>query len=227
MPSDKPSIVFAHGLWADGSCFNKVSAPLIAEGYEVLSSQHSLDTLAGDVGMVTQVIEKASGPVILVGHSYGGTLITAAGVHDKVAGLVYIAALAPDEEETSQSQQEKFPTTEIFQHIDLSEGRLWIADGGISFFCGDLPDEEQTLVQATQLSAAAGLFTEKVDGTAWRTKPSHYIVAGGDQTVHPELERAAAERMGGTVTELDSSHVPMVSQPDAVLEVVKQAIAAA
>jgi pimeloyl-ACP methyl ester carboxylesterase len=227
MSSDKPSIVFVHGLWADGSCFNKVAAPLIAESYEVLSSQHSLDTLDGDVGMVTQTLEKASGPVILVGHSYGGTLITAAGIHDKVVGLVYIAALAPDEEETSQSQQEKFPTTEIFQHIDLSEGRLWIADGGIGNFCGDLPEEEQALVQATQLSAAAGLFTEKVDGTAWRTKPSHYILAKNDQTVHPELERAAAERMGATVTELESSHVPMVSQPDAVLAVVKQAAAAA
>jgi pimeloyl-ACP methyl ester carboxylesterase len=226
MSSEKPSIVFVHGLWADGSCFNKVAAPLIAEGYEVLSSQHSLDTLEGDVSMVTQTLEKASGPVLLVGHSYGGTLITAAGIHEKVAGLVYIAALAPDEEETSQSQQEKFPTTEIFQHIDLVAGRFWIADGGISCFCGDLPEDEQKLVQATQLSAAAPLFTEKIDGTAWRTKPSHYILAKNDQTVHPDLERTAAERMGATVTELESSHVPMVSQPDAVLEVVKAAAAA-
>jgi pimeloyl-ACP methyl ester carboxylesterase len=226
MSSDKPSIVFVHGLWADGSCFNKVAAPLIAEGYEVLSSQHSLDTLTADVSMVTQTLEKASGPVILVGHSYGGTLITAAGVHDKVVGLVYVAALAPDEEETSQSQQEKFPTTNIFQHIDLSEGRLWIADGGIGCFCGDLPEDEQTLVQATQLSAAAGLFTEKIDGTAWRTKPSHYILAERDETVNPQLERAAAERMGATIHTVDSSHVPMVSQPDFVLDVVKQAASA-
>src|ERR1700744_1721134 len=211
MSSAKPSIVFVHGLWADGSCFNKVAAPLIAEGYEVLSSQHSLDTLEGDVAMVTQTLEKASGPVLLVGHSYGGTLITASRIPDKVAGRVYLSALAPDEEETSQSQQEKFPTTEIFQHIELSEGRLWIADGGISYFCGDLPDEEQTGGAGPQPSAAAGLFTEKIDGTAWRTKPSHYILAKGDQTVHPELEGAAAERMGATVTELDSSHVPMVS----------------
>ena len=164
--------------------------------------------------------------MILVGHSYGGTLITAAGIHDKVAGLVYIAALAPDEEETSQSQQEKFPTTEIFPHIELSEGRLWIADGGIGFFCGDLPESEQKLVAATQLSAAAALFTEKIDGTAWRTKPSHYILAKDDQTVHPELEGAAAERMGATVHELESSHVPMVSQPAAVLEVIKEAASA-
>lgn len=116
--------------------------------------------------------------------------------------------------------------TEIFQHIDLAAGRFWIADGGISCFCGDLPEDEQKLVQATQLSAAATLFTEKIDGTAWRTKPSHYILAKNDQTVHPDLERTAAERMGGTVTELESSHVPMVSQPDAVLEVVKTAAAA-
>src|ERR1700760_65821 len=98
MSSEKPSIVFAHGLWADGSCFNKVAAPLLAEGYEVFSSQHSLDTLEGDLAMVTPTREKAPGAVTLAGHSYAGTLIAAAGIHDKVVGLVYIAALAPDEE---------------------------------------------------------------------------------------------------------------------------------
>ncbi len=226
MSSDKPSIVFVHGLWADGSCFNKVAAPLIAEGYEVLSSQHALDTVAGDAATVTQTLEKAGGPVLLVGHSYGGTLITATGIHDKVVGLVYIAALAPDEEETSQSQQEKFPTTNIFQHIDLADGRLWVGDGGIGCFCGDLPEEEQALVQATQLSAAASLFTEKIDGTAWRTKPSHYILAESDETVSPQLERAAAERMGATIHTIDSSHVPMISRPDFVLDVVRQAASA-
>ncbi len=226
MSSDKPTIVFVHGLWADGSCFNKVAAPLLAEGYEVLSSQHGLNTLESDVAMVTQTLERASGPVILVGHSYGGTLITAAGIHDKVVGLVYVAALAPDEEETSQSQQEKFPQTEIFEHIALDNGRLWIGDGGIGYFAGDLPEDEQKLVWATQLSAAAPLFTEKIDGTAWRTKPSSYVLAESDQTVHPQLQRAAAERMGATIREVDSSHVAMLSHPDLVLQVIKDAAAA-
>src|SRR6266853_3465565 len=93
----KPSIVFAHGIWADGSCFNKLIPTLQAEGYEVVSSQHSLDTLKGDVATVTRTLGRVSSPAILVGHSYGGTVITAAGTDDRVAGLVYIAALAPDE----------------------------------------------------------------------------------------------------------------------------------
>ena len=98
----KPSIVFVHGIWADGSCFSKVIPTLRAEGYEVMASQHSLDTLEGDVATVTRTLGRVSAPAILVGHSYGGTLITAAGTDDRVAGLVYIAALAPDEGETSR-----------------------------------------------------------------------------------------------------------------------------
>src|SRR5436190_17132729 len=99
----KPSIVFAHGIWADGSCFSKVIATLQAEGHEVLSTQNSLDTLKGDVAAVTRALGRVSSPAILVGHSYGGTVITAAGADNRVAGLVYIAALAPDEDETSQT----------------------------------------------------------------------------------------------------------------------------
>jgi pimeloyl-ACP methyl ester carboxylesterase len=109
MPA-KPSIVFVHGLWADGSCFSKVMAPLQAEGYQVIASQHSLDSLEGDVATVTRTMGRVTGPVLLVGHSYGGTVITAAGTDDRVAGLVYISALAPDETETSQSQQDVIRT---------------------------------------------------------------------------------------------------------------------
>src|SRR5580700_5423917 len=106
----KPGIVFVHGLWADGSCFSKVIAPLQAEGYQVIASQHSLDSLEGDVATVTRTLGRVTGPVLLVGHSYGGTVITAAGTDDRVAGLVYISALAPDETETSQSQQDVIRT---------------------------------------------------------------------------------------------------------------------
>src|SRR5579862_7937340 len=105
----KPSIVFAHGIWADGSCFAKVIGPLQAEGYQVVAAQYPLDTLAGDVATVIATMGRVSGPVLLVGHSYGGSVITAAGTDDRVAGLVYISALAPDETETSQSQQNPYP----------------------------------------------------------------------------------------------------------------------
>src|ERR1700686_3639042 len=110
----KPGIVFAHGLWADGSCYSKVIPTLQAEGYQVISTQNSLDSLEGDVAAVHRAMGRVNSPVILVGHSYGGTIITAAGTDDRVAGLVFIAALAPDDDETSQSQLDKFPTTEIF-----------------------------------------------------------------------------------------------------------------
>jgi pimeloyl-ACP methyl ester carboxylesterase len=108
----KPSIVFAHGLWADGSCFQKLIPTLLADGHEVICSQHGLDSLKSDVDCVTRCFGRVSGPVVLVGRSYGGTLITHAGTDDRVAALVYIAALAPDEDETSQSLINKFPTTE-------------------------------------------------------------------------------------------------------------------
>ena len=222
MPA-KPSIVFAHGLWADGSCFGKVIPPLQAEGYQVIASQHSLDSLAGDVATVIRTIGRVSGPVLLVGHSYGGTLITAAGTDDRVAGLVYIAALAPDETETSQSQQGQFPVTDVFNYIEVADGRIWLQPEGTRAFAGDLSEQEQKLVWATQTVPDADLFNGKVPGTAWRTKPSWYIVANNDRTVHPDLERFAAKRMGAHTYDVDSSHVAMLSQPDFVLDVIRTA----
>ena len=223
MTTTKPSIVFAHGIWADGSCFGKLIPSLQAEGYEVLSTQNSLDTLEGDVAAVRRVLGRVHSPSLLVGHSYGGTVITAAGADDRVAGLVYMAALAPDDDETSQSQQDKFPTTDVFQHIEVVDGRIWMKRDGIEYFAGDLPEEEQQLLWAAQGVPAVELFNQKVKGTAWRTKPSWYIVATQDRTVDPDLERFVAKRMGATTVELESSHVPMLSNPSAVLDVIRAA----
>src|SRR5580658_3932637 len=153
MPA-KSSIVFAHGLWADGSCYSKVIPALQADGHQVVSAQNSLDTLEGDVAAVTRALGRVSSPAILVGHSYGGTVITAAGTDDRVAGLVYIAALAPDETETSQSQQEQFPVTDIFAHIEIADGRIWLLPSGTAYFAGDLSEQEQQLVWATQVTPA-------------------------------------------------------------------------
>ena len=222
MPA-KASIVFAHGLWADGSCFGKVIPALQADGHQVVAAQNSLDTLEGDVAAVTRALGRVASPAILVGHSYGGTVITAAGTDDRVAGLVYIAALAPDQDETSQSLQEQFPATDIFAHIEIADGRIWMLPSGIGYFAGDLPEQEQQLVWATQGVPAADLFTQKLPGTAWRTKPSWYVVANNDRTVQPDLERFVAKRMGAHTYDLDSSHVAMLAQPDAVLEVIRTA----
>ena len=225
-PQSKPSVVFAHGLWADGSCYSKVIPTLQAEGHEVVSAQNSLDSLEGDVAAVKRALGRVSSPAVLVGHSQGGTIITHAGTDDRVGALVYISALAPDEDETANSLLAKFPTTEVFKHIEVAEGRIWLLPDGIGYFAGDLSDEEQKLVWATQAVPVADLFDQKVPGAAWKSKPSWYIVANDDQTVHPDLERFVANRMGATTREIDSSHVPMLSHPDVVLDMIRQAAAA-
>jgi pimeloyl-ACP methyl ester carboxylesterase len=166
---------------------------------------------------------RVSSPAILVGHSYGGTIITAAGNDKRVAALVYICALAPDADETSQRLQEKFPRTEVFDHIEVADGRVWLKPSGIAYFAGDLPEQEQKLVWATQGVPDADLFNQKLDGTAWRSKPSWYIVGENDRTVHPELERFVAKRMKASVHEVASSHVPMLSQPEFVIDVIRVA----
>jgi pimeloyl-ACP methyl ester carboxylesterase len=219
----KASIVFVHGIWADGSCFSKLIPTLQAEGYEVLAAQYGLDTLAADVDSAKRTLARVSSPAILVGHSYGGTVITYAGTDPRVAGLVYIAAFAPDADETSQSLQAKFPVTDVFSHIEVEDGRVWMKPDGIVCFAGDLPQKEQKLVWATHAAPAADLFNQQTEGTAWRSKPSWYIVANNDRTIQPELQRFVAKRMGAITFETDSSHVPMLSQPDFVLDVIRKA----
>jgi len=219
----KPSIVFCHGLWADGSCFTKLIVPLQAEGYECIAAQYGLNSTAEDVAVTKATIGRASGPVILVGHSYGGSVITGAGTHDRVAGLVYICALAPDADESSQTQQSNFPRTPVFSHIDVQDGRIWLLPDGIDDFAGDLSEQEKKLVLATQGVPKPDLFEAKAGGTAWKSKPSWYIVGKNDRTVHPDMERFVAKRMGATTYEFDSSHVPMLSQPERVLDVIRDA----
>src|SRR5579864_8780171 len=181
----KPSIVFCHGLWADGSCFSKLIVPLQAEGYECIAAQYGLNSTAEDVALTKATIGRVSSPVILVGHSYGGSVITGAGTHDRVAGLVYICALAPDADETSQTQQSKFPSTAVFSKIDVKDGRIWLLPDGIDDFAGDLSEQEKKLVLATQGVPKPDLFEAKPGGAAWKG----YIVGKNDRTVHPDLER--------------------------------------
>ncbi|MBB3918227.1 MULTISPECIES: alpha/beta fold hydrolase [Rhizobium] len=221
--SSKPSIVFAHGLWADGSCFSKVINLLVADGYEVIATQNHLNTVADDAAAVRTSFGRASGPIVLVGHSYGGTVITTAGTDDRVAALVYICALAPEDGDTTQADQTKFPQTPVFDHIEVADGRLFLRPAGIADFAGDLPEAEQKLVWATQMGPLADLFSQPVPGAAWKSKPTYYIVGKEDRTVQPELQRFLAKRMEAKVTELASSHVPMLSQPQRVYEVIREA----
>src|SRR5262249_5890633 len=141
----------------------------------------------------------------------------------RVVGLVYICALAPDADETSQTQQLNFPRTAVFSNIAVQDGRIWLQMSGLDPFCGDLSDVEKKMFYATQGVPTPELFDAKAGGTAWKTKPSWYIIGKQDRTVHPDLERAMAKRMNATAYELDSSHVPMLSQPERVLEVIRTA----
>jgi len=223
MAKAKKSIIFCHGIWADGSCFNKVIPTLQAEGYEVMSAQYGLDTNESDVAAVKRTLGRVSSRAILVGHSYGGSVITAAGEDERVAGLVYIAALAPDAGETSQSQLNQFPASDIFSHVDVADGRVWMKPEGVECFAGDLSEEEQKIVWATHFAPAADLFAKNAVGTAWKSKPSWYILATRDRTVPPELQRFVAKRMKATVHEVASSHVPMLSNPSLVIDVIRTA----
>ena len=222
----KPTIVFCHGIWADGSCFSKVIPALQADGHEVIAVQYGLDSFEEDVATVKRTLNRVGSPVILVGHSYGGATITAAGVDDRVAGLVYIGAVAPDVGETVQQQLDKYPS-DIFSRVEVADGRAWMLPNGTEFFAGDLSEEEQKLVWATHYAPVADLFQQqKIKSTPWKSKPSWYILTTQDHTVHPDLQRWVSKRMGATVVEVESSHVPMLSKPDVVIDVIRKAAAA-
>src|SRR6185312_9760742 len=226
--STKPTIVFCHGIWADGSCFNKVIPALQADGHDVISVQYGLDSFEEDVAAIKRTLNRVRGPVILVGHSYGGATITAAGVDERVVGLVYIAAVAPDAGETVQNQLDKYPS-DIFTRVEVADGRAWMLPNGTEFFCGDLSEADQKLVWATHYAPVADLFQQQkltADKVAWRSKPSWYVLATQDHTVHPDLQRWVSKRMGADITEVTSSHVPMLSQPQIVIDVIRKAAAA-
>jgi pimeloyl-ACP methyl ester carboxylesterase len=227
MKDTKSSIVFCHGIWADGSCFSKVIPALQAEGHQCIATQYSLNTTADDIATVKSALGRVNSPAILVGHSYGGSVITGAGTDDRVVGLVYLAAFAPDADETSNTQPSNFPKTDVLSHIEVADGRIWLLPEGIESFAGDLSEQEKKLVWATQCVPAPDLFAAKVAGTAWKSKPSWYVVAKNDRTIQPDCERFLAKRMGATTTEVASSHVVMLSQPQVVIDVIRKAAKAA
>jgi pimeloyl-ACP methyl ester carboxylesterase len=163
MKDTKASIVFCHGIWADGSCFSKVIPTLQADGHQCIAAQYSLNTTADDIATVKRTLGRVSSPAILVGHSYGGSVITGAGTDDRVAGLVYIAAFAPDADETSDAQPSKFPKTDVLSHVDVADGRIWLLPEGMDSFAGDLSEQDKKLVWATQCVPAPDLFGAKVE----------------------------------------------------------------
>ncbi|MEV7341862.1 alpha/beta hydrolase [Streptomyces sp. NPDC093544] len=219
------NVVLVHGGFVDGSGWKAVYTRLVGEGYNVSVVQNPTLSLAGDVAATHQVIEAQDGPVVLVGHSYGGVVITEAGRHDSVAGLVYIAAFAPDKGESVNSLiADPPPGAPVPPILPPQDGFLFLdRERFAESFAGDLPLEEARFMADSQVpwgvDALGGAATEP----AWRTKPSWYLVATDDRMIPPPAQRAMSERIGATTVEVPGSHSVYLSQPDAVVDLIRQA----
>jgi pimeloyl-ACP methyl ester carboxylesterase len=222
-------IVLVHGAFSDGSSWSPVIAILQAKGYDVTAVQIPLTSLADDVAATQRVLAQRPGPVILVGHSWGGTVITEAGMDPKVAGLVFVAALAPDLDETAAGLGNGYaPTATFAAPIVDSQGFMSLSTKTVvKHFASDVPAAQARILAATQTPIAVSAFATKVSNVAWKAKPSWYIVARNDQTLAPEEERFFARRMKATTTELPTSHVPMIAMPKDVAGVIVDAAAKA
>jgi pimeloyl-ACP methyl ester carboxylesterase len=220
----KPAIVFVHGLWADGSSWSKVITALVNHGFEVISVQNPTTSLEDDVVATKAAIDRAGGDVILVGHSWGGFVITEAGVHPRVKGLVYVAAFAPDNGETVPTLSTNAAPTQLSDFLQNTDGVLTVSKNGVrEAFAGDLPKEDQDVIYAVQQPSSPRVFAGVCSNPAWKTKPSWYVVASEDKTINPELDKWMAKRANAKTTILKASHVAMLSKPDEVLAVILDA----
>jgi pimeloyl-ACP methyl ester carboxylesterase len=223
------NIVLVHGAFADGSSWNPVIRILQDHGYNATAVQIPLTSLADDVAATKRALARQTGPVILVGHSWGGVVITEAGMDANVVGLVYVAAFAPDVGEVVGDLGKSYPPPEaLAAPIVDAHGFMTLSSDAIAkHFAWDLPAADARVLAATQGPINASAFAAKVSGAAWKTKPSWFIVGQKDQAIAPDLERFHAKRMHATTTELDTSHVPMLSKPDEVAAVIMDAAAKA
>jgi pimeloyl-ACP methyl ester carboxylesterase len=212
------NIVLVHGAFADGSCWAKVIPVLQEKGYNVISVQNPLTSLSDDVAAARRTIGQMDGPVLLVAHSYGGMVISEAGKDPKVAGLLYVAALVPEEGQNANDVNAAMPTTGVEKEFQVSpDGFVSLSVKAVNEnFAPDVSPEERNLIYATQVPLSVVAGDEKVHSPAWQTKPTWFIVAANDAVISPDLERFKAKLMNATTLELESSHVPMISQPDKV-----------
>ncbi|WNF47982.1 alpha/beta hydrolase [Pseudomonas sp. SG20056] len=221
-----PSVVIVHGAFADGSDWAKVVPYLQAEGVAVTVVQNPLTSLADDVAATQRVLNNQPGNVVLVGHSWGGTVISEAGAHEKVSALVYVAAFAPDAGQISGEQGKGAPTPPGISQIKAdSNGFLYLTPEGMAKdFAQDLPAAQTAVMSATQGPIKASAFDDRTTVAAWKTKPSWYLLASEDRMIHPDVQRSSAKRIGATLTELGTSHVPQQSQPGEVAKVILEAV---
>ncbi|QNA45884.1 alpha/beta fold hydrolase [Lacibacter sediminis] len=216
------NIVLVHGAFADGSGWEAVYKILTKQGYKVSVVGNPNTSLADDAAATKRVLDRQNGPAILVGHSYGGAIITEAGNHPNVAGLVYIAAFAPDANETLLQLLQSGPPAPNSGFLPPdAAGFIWYDRSKYhSGFCADIPKEKADFMADSQIPVSASVFGASVSNPAWKNKPTWYIVATEDQTIPPDGERFMAKRMGAKVTEIKASHVVFMSQPKAVVDVI-------
>jgi pimeloyl-ACP methyl ester carboxylesterase len=235
--SSKPTIVLVHGGWDNSTGWNAVVAELQKRGFDVIAPANPLRDLASDSAYVSSVLDTIEGPIVLVGHSYGGAVITNAAIgHGNVKALVYIAAFAPDEGEslfqlvTMNPGSQIGPATLITRPYPLPGGGegtdLYLTREGVrTAFAQDLPRKTTDLMFATQRPFSQEAFVEPSGTPAWKSIPSWYLVASDDHAIPPMTERFMATRAGAQTSEVYSSHVPQISQPDAVTQIILQAAA--
>jgi pimeloyl-ACP methyl ester carboxylesterase len=226
----KPTIVLVHGAFGDASSWRGVFDLLDGGEYTLLAAALPLRGVASDVAYLEAVIDELDGPVVLVGHSYAGCVITVAGTSDKVAGLVYVAGFVPDEGETIADLQARFPSLAMgnfLQPRSLPDGSAELSvdpDRFQNVFCADVPDDVAAFMAHAQRPLVVTVFEEPAAAAAWRTKPSWGVYGTGDQPIAPQLHRFSFGRAGSTVTEIEgASHFVMVSEPDIVTGVIRDA----
>lgn len=219
------NIVLVHGAWADGSSWSKIIPRLQAKGFNVVAVQNPLTSFADDVAATKRIIALQDGPVLLVGHSYGGVIITEAGNDPKVAGLVYVAAFAPGDGQSITDISKPFPPTPGLSGLksDKSGFAALTPKGYAEDFAQDLTAAEKKLLTAVQGQTALSIFDAKVTNAAWKTKPSWYVVASNDRMIQPKMEQSLAKQMKATTITVPSSHVPMLSQPEKVAAFIEKA----
>jgi pimeloyl-ACP methyl ester carboxylesterase len=222
----RPNIVLVHGAWADGSCWGGVVERLQADGFTVTAPQFPMSSLAADVARLRQVLRLQDGPTIVVGHSYGGQIVTALGTDaPNVVGLVYVAAFGIDEGESLGALLAQGPTPPALANLSTDdEGFVWLPeDDFVRHFAADVDPVRATVLHAVQQPVAGASFGDVMGVPAWRSLPSWFLVATQDEAIPPAAERQFAARMGATTVEVASSHVAMLSHPDEVTELVTSA----
>jgi len=220
MAAPVKNIVLVHGAWADGSGWKGVYDILTKDGYHVSIVANPDTGIADDVSATQRVLDRQEGPVILVGHSYGGSVITEAGVDPKVVGLVYIAAFGPDEGETTGQYLPKGPLPVTVSKDGLA---FFTRDAFLGGFAPDVPMDTRAFMYASQVPLAVSVFTAPIAHPAWRMKPSWYLVSSNDQIIPPDVERMYAKRMKATTEEVAGSHVAFISHPDVAARLIEDA----